>query len=156
VLACYGQTACHTLTEARQKVWTQKVGRSKAAAPDLCSLPPTTEAFKQNVLRAHLQMAIWRHSLNADPPDLDPTSYGWSKDEASASLSPTTVQDGVTLAPEQLLKLIRCSCKSDNACKSSRCSCTGANLPCSVFCICQSRLQCNNPKNVDYSTDDED
>ena len=45
--ACYGQSNCSSFTEARQKVWALKVCRSKASAPKLCSLPPTSEAFKR-------------------------------------------------------------------------------------------------------------
>jgi len=29
------------------------------AAPKLCGLPPATEAFEQNVYRAHFQVAQW-------------------------------------------------------------------------------------------------
>ena len=101
MLACYGQSNCRTLTEARQKMWTPKVGRSKAAAPSLCSLPPTTESFSQNIVRAHLQLAIWLNALELDPPKLDPTPYGWSKDGGSNSLSPTTVANGVELIGPQ-------------------------------------------------------
>lgn len=99
VLACYGQSTSSSLTVARQKLWAQKVGRNKAAAPRLCSLPPTTESFKHNVLRAHLKMTIWTQALDVNPPDLEPTSYGWSKDKCSTSLVPVTVPEGVALAP---------------------------------------------------------
>ncbi|KAJ8375438.1 hypothetical protein SKAU_G00060180 [Synaphobranchus kaupii] len=40
ILACYGQPKCTSLTEARQKMWASKVGRSVAGAPKLASLPP--------------------------------------------------------------------------------------------------------------------
>jgi len=63
ILACYGQTKCTSLTEARQKMWVSKVGRSVAGAPKLATLPPTNEAFKENVARAHLQVAVWRNAL---------------------------------------------------------------------------------------------
>jgi len=58
MLACFGQSTSSSLTGAQQNLWAQKVGHCKAAAPSLCSLPPTTEAFTQNVLRPHLQMNI--------------------------------------------------------------------------------------------------
>ena len=60
ILACYGQTKCMTMTEARQKMWAKKVSQSIASAPKLSSLPPTTESFAQNATRAHLQVAVWR------------------------------------------------------------------------------------------------
>ena len=77
MLACYGQQRCHSMMEACQQMWFSKVSRSKASAPKLCSLPPTSEAFEQNVARVHLQVAIWFHALDPNPPVLDPTPYGW-------------------------------------------------------------------------------
>ena len=43
MLACYGQSQCRSMTEARLKVWTSKVERSIAGAPKLATLPPTNE-----------------------------------------------------------------------------------------------------------------
>ena len=37
MLACYGQSECYSMTEARQKLWTSKVGRSLASAPQNCN-----------------------------------------------------------------------------------------------------------------------
>ena len=62
ILACYGQTKCMTMTEARQKMWAKKVSRSVASAPKLSSLPPTTESFAQNAACAHLQ--VWRNGTH--------------------------------------------------------------------------------------------
>ncbi|KAK8388290.1 hypothetical protein O3P69_020350 [Scylla paramamosain] len=53
MVACYGVKKCSFMTECRQHVWTQKTGKI-SSAPKLCSLQPTTEAFHENVLRAHL------------------------------------------------------------------------------------------------------
>ena len=49
ILACYGQTKCTSLTGARQKMWANKVDKSVAGVPKLASLPPTNEAFNENV-----------------------------------------------------------------------------------------------------------
>ena len=129
MLACYGQSNCRSLTEAQQKMWTVKLVRSKAAAPALCSLLPTSESFRQNILRTHLQMMIWLNSLESQPPDL-------SKDKGSNTLSPTTVAEGVKLVPEEILKLIKCSCRSDKPCQTNRCSCKSAGIACTVNCVC--------------------
>ena len=77
ILACYGQTKCPSLTGARQKKWANKVGQSVAGAPKLASLPPTNEAFNENVARAHLHVAVWRNALQPDQPAIDPTAFGW-------------------------------------------------------------------------------
>ena len=58
ILACYGQSKCTSLTGARQKMWANKVGQCVAGAPKLASLPPTNEAFDENVARAHLQVEV--------------------------------------------------------------------------------------------------
>ena len=50
MLACYGQSEYHSMTETRQKLWTSKVGRSLASPPKLATLPPTNEAFGENVV----------------------------------------------------------------------------------------------------------
>ncbi len=95
MLTCYGLSKCNSMTEARQKIWAPKVAQSTACAPKLSSLPPTNEAFRENVARAHLQVAIWQHSLQSNPHDLNPERYGWSKEKDSKSYVPTTVPDNV-------------------------------------------------------------
>ena len=54
--SCYRLNTCSSMTHCRQLVWAQKTSKS-SSAPKLCSLPPTTEAFQENVVRAHLQVA---------------------------------------------------------------------------------------------------
>ena len=78
---CYNVEGAATMTEARIKAWTTKTGRKTATnVPKLCSLPPTSDLFEENVKRAHFQCAIWRRALQ-EPPNVDPTKYGWFKDE---------------------------------------------------------------------------
>ena len=115
MLACYGQLEYHSMTETQQKLWTSKVGRSLASPPNLqlCLL-------HMKPLGAHLQAAIWRNALEPDLPSLQPTSYAWKQD-CSNSLMKTTVLEGTTsLAPVQLLKLIRYSCESDMPCTKTK------------------------------------
>ena len=56
--ACYGQSGCNTLSNARLNVWAAKTGKGYTSTPKLCSLPPTTEAFEENVKRAHHQASV--------------------------------------------------------------------------------------------------
>ena len=121
-------------------------------------MPPKDEAFKQNVARAHLQVAIWRVALASDPPVLDPSAYGWSQEEGTTSLTATTVSDGVTLAPNDLLNMIRCSCASEMACKSQRCSCNSSSLACTAFRLCQGGHTCcnNHTQQAKQDEDNED
>ena len=88
-------------------------GRLKKTDVYLASLLPTNEAFNENVARAHLQVTVWRNALQPDPPAIDPTAFGWSLEEASKTLIPTTLPSDTPLAPDDLLKLVRCSCSSE-------------------------------------------
>ena len=74
---CYGHADCATMTEARYQAWTQKVTKAIAKAPKLESLPPTSEAFRENVLRANLQVFIWSKAHLPFLPHIDPVSHGW-------------------------------------------------------------------------------
>ncbi len=143
--ACYGQPNCKTMSDARLKVWASRTGKGYTSTPKLCSLPPTSEAFEENVKRAHFQACVRRSVMEADPPTLDPECYGWKRDEATKSLLPTTLPNNVPLAPAEILSLLKCGCPSENPCTNSRCRCTGARLPCTVFCGCYSSGGCSNP-----------
>ena len=76
--AAYGKVAesCNSMTECRVKIWRSKTGKSGASSLKLCSIPPTTEAFTENVHRCHLQVAIWKAALLESPPEMDSTKYG--------------------------------------------------------------------------------
>ena len=43
--------------------------------------------------------------------------------EATQILSPATVPRGVTMAPDDILKLIKCQCESESLCSSLRYGC---------------------------------
>ena len=130
-----------------QKIWKQKIGRSQATAPKLASLPPIDDTFEMNARRAFLQFKIWLSSVDEKPPNLDPNDYGWIVHQASKSMIPTMTRPGVSMAPEKLLKLLKCSCKKEPLCKSARCGCNRAELGCSEFCSCFEQL-CSNSNNV--------
>ena len=86
ISACYGQTNCSTISETRLKVWLSKTGKG-SSTPKLCTLPPTTEAFKGNVKRAHHQVLVWQSLEAQNPPELDSTEYGWVNDDQNKSLN---------------------------------------------------------------------
>ena len=120
---CYGHPTCETTPATRTAVWKTRKWKSRALMPKQCSLPPTTEAFQENVKRADLQTAIWRAALDPDPPVMDPTEYGWIKHEVTKSLVPTTVPATTSLASQNILKLIKYSCASVDLCKCLKCGC---------------------------------
>ena len=140
--ACYGQK-CDTISNALLTAWAAKTGKGQVSTPRLCSLPPTTEALVENVKRAHHQASIWRSAKEEDSPELDAEKYGWKKDDVNRLLVPTTIPEAVNLAPDSVLKLIRCGCQSGTPYNSSRCGCRRANLSCTVFCTCHDGGCCN-------------
>ena len=99
------------MLNARLTTWAGKTGR-QVSKPRFRSLPPTTEAFVENVKRDHRQASTWRSAKEEDPPELDVEKYGWIKDDVNGSLAPTTITEAVNLAPDSVLKLIRCGCQS--------------------------------------------
>jgi hypothetical protein len=87
------------------------VGKRCATSPPLESLPPTTEAFLENVKRAHLQMSVWKSVKDSNPPNVEVENFGWMKDCAGKCLDPVTLPPDVKLAPDFVMQLIKCNCK---------------------------------------------
>ena len=56
--------------------------------------------------QAHLQAAIWRCALQADPTDMNPVHSGWYMNANTNNLEPIWLPVDVSLAPESVLKMI--------------------------------------------------
>ena len=93
------------------------------------SLPPSDKSFFQNFKQSHLQIAAWRCSLNADPA----TVGIWERMVRLSSLFLSLALD-ICLVPEEIMKVFRCGCTSEDLCKSRNCCCKKSRLPCSTFC----------------------
>ncbi len=63
-----------------------------ASPQKLKSLPPTSESLAENFKRGHFHAIIWNSALQSDPPALDPTEYGWIKDEKTKTPVPVTLK----------------------------------------------------------------
>ena len=115
------------MTAVRFDIWSQKMGNKKlTAAPQLKSLPPTTEAFTEHVHRAHFQAAVWRAALEADSPAFQHT-HGWTTDHTSNTSVPIPLPPNVTSALDDVLTMIRCGCHSITPCTTAKCSCSAAD-----------------------------
>ena len=155
--ACYGSTKRNSMSDVRVDVWSTKMARRKVtAAPELKNLPPTTEAFEMNVRRAHIQTAIWKSACEAEPPKLDPTVYGWKRDDVSKSLKPVQLPTNVALAPQDVLEMIHCGCSSEKPCLTAQCRCNTARLPCTMFCKCRGESSCRNEKTLTGTREEDD
>ncbi|KAG0713747.1 hypothetical protein GWK47_015536 [Chionoecetes opilio] len=152
--ACYGiTTPTSSMTKIRQKLWAQKTGKS-TAAPKLCSLPPTTEAFEQNVRRAHHQVAHWYSALSGDPPTLAAVEHGWEADDTN-KVSSLEIWRTVYPTPRSTF-----SRWSDVAAHLSEhvevgnVAVWGAQIPCTMFCTCGGGTACSNPFSITQSATD--
>ena len=71
---CYGQPMAKCTSEARINMQIVQIGKTEVTCvPKLASLPQTTEAFMENVKRAHLQTFLWKNALLLD---LTPQTMG--------------------------------------------------------------------------------
>ena len=106
-------------------------------------LPPTERAAHYHSLRVHLQVIIWK-KLTSD--DLDPKQWGWKLD--GKVLSP--IMTDINVAPENLLKFVRCKCKlsSKNPCGTNMCSCRRNGLKCVTACEDCRGESCNNAEEI--------
>ena len=145
----------NNMSDVRFHVWSVKVGRNTTVSPKLQALPPTTEAFLENVKRAHLQLAIWLSADTSDPPNLNPEEYGWIRDGPSKCLLPVLLPPGTAAAPNEVLKMIRCGCESEQPCSTLRCRCASAHLPCTIFCACKESA-CHSHLTRRFTTNDDD
>ena len=102
------------------------------------TLPPTSNAAKYHNLRVFLQCQNWIDNRD----DLDPCQWGWQV--ISNRLMP--IKSSLPPAPERLLKMIRCSCKTN--CDSKRCSCRKHGLDCTVACSDCKGVSCTNSKDM--------
>ena len=147
IAACYNVPINpeDTMTDVRYRVWVSKTGRKGARVqPKLKSLPPTSEAFAENVKRTQLQASIWMAALDPDPPAMEPCEYGRLKDEHFKALQPLMFPSETQIAPSDVLKMIQCSCAGDQLCSTMRCSCQSSPLGCSPFCKCGGEENCCN------------
>ena len=72
IAACYSVTGEQvTMSFVQQQIWSSRVGKAPSCAPKLCSLPPTSELFAENVRRAHPQACVWKQATEMDPPELN-------------------------------------------------------------------------------------
>ena len=113
-----------------------------------------TEAFEQNVRRAHHQVALCYSALGGDPPAMNAVEYGWESDDTNRRLIPRNMADGISYAPEHILKLVRCGFSSEWPCKGGNCSCMGHQFVCTMFCACGIGSTCANPFSTKMSVTD--
>ncbi|KAG0709990.1 hypothetical protein GWK47_023734 [Chionoecetes opilio] len=134
------------MSDIRYRHWISSMGRKSAASVhQLKTLPPTSEAFVENVKRAHFQACIWRSALTGEAPDMDPLENGWVSDDDFGVLMPVTLPPQTQIAPAAVMKLIQCGCSSETPCSTERCGCVAGQMSCFSFCHCRAEIRtCRN------------
>ncbi|KAG1714706.1 Multidrug resistance-associated protein 1 [Nymphon striatum] len=118
-------------------------------------LPPTERAAYYHGLRVHVQVIEWQ--MLDEASNLDPKEWGWKSTDGY--LTPITTDKEIT--PKELLKVIRCNCKtsSKNQCGTNICTYRKHGLKCMPACGgCQGE-SCSNKadlEDIDMSDDDTD
>lgn len=105
---------------------------TKNSAVKLSSLVPTVAALDEHIKRVFLQIQIWLGNK-----DIRPVDWGWC--QTGESLFPN--KNPHPPAPEELLKMIFCSCKK--GCGAS-CGCRRVGLFCNLTCGSCSGDNCQN------------
>lgn len=130
-----------------RKIKYQQMIISDRSKIDPSSLPPSPRAAFFHGLRTYHQVKVWR-DLRQD--DYMPLEWGWKLD--SGYYFPImTDQDA---GPQDILQIIRCSCKG--SCDTNRCTCRKAGLHCTHLCKECNGLGCKNAKPVEIIRDDID
>ena len=93
-------------------------------------MPPTERAAFFHGLRVHLQIVSWK--MLDEGVQLNPEYWGWIIEDAKI----TPIKSDKVVAPEMLLKIIRCSCKSTSKapCSTNLSSCRKHRLQCLSSC----------------------
>ena len=133
-MVLYGQKKIDSLNIAKYKIY-----MSRKKPPPLKKLPPTDSKLQLHVLRAHLQIMLWKAADQRHPPfdARDIRRFGWYVTEG-ATVTPSV--SNVPVALHGLLVVVSCSCSAERkACSEKRCSCHSAGLSCKEYCYCKGR-----------------
>ncbi|KAG1665078.1 hypothetical protein GQR58_019552 [Nymphon striatum] len=148
----YGGNSASSLKQLRYSKYLDMICKG-VLQPE--KLPPTERAAYYHGLRVHVQVIEWQ--MLDEASNLDPKEWGWKSTDGY--LTPITTDKEI--APKELLKVIRCNCKtsSKNQCGTNICTCRKHGLKCMPACGgCQGE-SCSNKadlEDIDMSDDDTD
>ncbi|CAG2252807.1 unnamed protein product [Mytilus edulis] len=143
----YGGETGESLDQLRYRKFNHKVLTNSLSCVHVQSLPPTSEAASQHCKRAYYQIQEW---TNDSVHMLSPSDWGWVLQ--GTSLCP--IRTILPPAPDNLLHVIRCKCKS--GCDTRRCTCRKNGLDCSSACSECKGLNCSNCKVLEIHEDEDD
>ena len=146
IVSLYSGNKSDSLDELRFVKYMQKIATS-TKSPQPNNLPPTSSA-KYHSFRTYFQVQVWAN-MDESIVKLDPREWGWEKQQGL--LLPVYTDKAV--APDELLHIVRCSCKA--ACATAACSCRKHGLVCSVGCNhCRGETCSNSVNFIDVELSD--
>lgn len=116
------------------------LGLGKTKRVELSKLIPTVDALGLHIQRVYLQVQFWLHrDGNIDNPDheLYPGKWGWKVENHTL----TPIRMNQPPAPENILKVIFCRCKTDCG---TMCGCRRSGLSCTLACKVCCGTDCSN------------
>ena len=115
------------------------------------NMPPTAAALRPAIRRCHYQCMEWFRDIEQHPNLPSPLSYGWIMENKTYE----PVLCDLPCAPEEVLDLVKCSCKSGRCVPP--CKCASVHLPCTEMCGCGSDPEfCANVGTEDSDESEED
>ena len=123
IVMLYGGVVIEGLDLLRFRKFVHKVTTSSKCV-QVHTIPPTSAAAAYHSMRVYYQVQTWTRTSN----DLVALDWGWSYDDNKL----VPIKTHLAPAPESLLKIIRCSCKT--GCDTKRCTCRKNGLDCSLGC----------------------
>ena len=137
------KTTAKTLGEARDRKFKQKAVAAKVyVQPQM--LPPTSDAAEFHSRRVYHQVQTWMLNTATDP-----LQWGWVV--MKGKLVPEMMSSDI--APAGLLKVIRCSCRTE--CRTRQCPCRNLKLECGEACHnCTDLDTCTNKKDIIHADDE--
>ena len=143
----YGESGDCNIDKLRLKKFKIKASsKSRITQIEPSPLPPTKAACVQHSLRVFHQVQTWI----SFETQLPPTEWGWELKENGILWPIYTTKP---LAPEDLLKIIKCGCKGD--CNTNRCVCYKNGLSCSDICQTCRGISCSNGESATISEEDD-
>lgn len=133
----YGGAEIEGLNLVRFRKFVKKT-TSNISCVQINSLPPTSDAAKFHSYRVYLQVQHWMYG----DLDLEPTDWGW----ALLDNRFIPIKTEKPPAPENLLKIIKCNCKTN--CDSRRCTCRKHGLECTLGCGECRGIDCTNASTI--------
>ena len=129
------------LDELRSRKYYDKISGHTLQAVKTESLGPTTDAAQQHILRIHYQISEWRGNSSFEPLD-----WGWRL-TSGGKLMP--IEMTKPNAPVELLKSLKCGCKTD--CSRKNCTCKQYGVKCTNMCTACRGVSCMNCEEISNS-----